>query len=266
MSKHSPELRLHCTMKLFLLYTIVLFFSCKTAFSESADPVNDKDTLHARQLMIVITNGWDSLRGNIYCFEKRKGKWVQLFNNAVVVGRNGLGIGKGIITVAIEGAPEKKEGDLRSPAGIFSIGKAFGYADEKNARWIKNPYIKATDTLICVDDMSSAYYNKLVNNDPHKSDWKSFEEMHRKDDAYKWGLFINHNAPNTIAGKGSCIFMHIWENDTTCTVGCTAMKEDNLLRILHWIDASLRPMLVQMPKSEYARLAAQYHLPVIRTN
>lgn len=90
--------------------------------------------------------------------------------------------------------------------------------------------------------------------------------MHRKDDAYKWGLFINHNAPNAIAGKGSCIFMHIWENDTTGTVGCTAMKEDHLLRILHWIDAGMHPLLVQMPKSEYAVLAAKFHLPAIHTN
>jgi len=249
-----------------LLYTIVFFISGKTAWCKSAAIASVKDSLHAQQLMVVITNGWDSLRGNIYCFEKRKGKWVQLFDNVVVVGRNGLGIGKGIITIAIEGAPEKKEGDLRSPAGIFTIGKAFGYADEQDTRWIKNPYIKATDTLICVDDMQSGHYNTLVNNDPAKSDWKSFEEMQRKDDAYKWGLFINHNAPNAAAGKGSCIFMHIWENESTGTVGCTAMKEDDLLRILHWIDASLHPLLVQVPKNGYARLAAQYHLPAIRVN
>ena len=160
-------------------------------------------------------------------------------------------------------APIKKEGDLKSPAGIFTIGAAFGYADHKDAQWIKTPYIKATDTLICVDDLRSAHYNTLVNNDPAKSDWQSFEEMHRKDDYYKWGLFINHNAPGTIAGNGSCIFMHIWENDHTGTTGCTAMAEDNLLKILRWIDASRHPLLVQIPKTAYAKLAAGYQLPQI---
>jgi len=61
-----------------------------------------------------------------------------------------------------------------------------------------------------VDDIHSAYYNTLVNNDPVKKTGIVFEYMHRKDDYYKWGLFINHNAGKPIAGKGSCIFMHIW--------------------------------------------------------
>ncbi len=245
----------------------ILFFPLggKAAWrgSKQENRTDGKDSLQVEQLMVVLTNGWDSLRGTIYCFEKRKGKWVQLFNNAVVVGSKGLGIGEGELKIDMKDVPIKKEGDLKSPAGIFTIGTAFGYADNKDAKWIKNPYVKATDTLICVDDLRSAHYNTLINNDPDKSDWNSFEEMHRKDDAYKWGLFINHNAPDAKAGKGSCIFMHIWENDSTGTVGCTAMAEGNLLRILHWINAAHHPLLIQITKMEYAMLAASFHLPEI---
>ena len=163
--------------------------------------------------------------------------------------------------MSVEGAPQKKEGDLKSPAGFFRFGTAFGYADAKDARWIKNRYIKATDTLICVDDLHSTYYNNLINPTLSKADYHSFEEMHRKDNAYKWGLFINHNSGQPEVGKGSCIFMHIWQNAHTGTVGCTAMREADLLRVLHWINAAKNPLLVQVPRAVYLQLQANYNLP-----
>ncbi|MDB4903654.1 MAG: L,D-transpeptidase catalytic domain [Mucilaginibacter sp.] len=217
----------------------------------------------AKQLMLVVTDGWNNLKGTIYCFEKHQDKWILKFSNSVVVGSKGMGIGDGLVSLSISNAPVKKEGDMKAPAGFFTIGTAFGYADYKDAKWIKNPYVKATDTLICVDDMHSAHYNTLVNNDPAKSDWNSFEHMHLKKEYYKWGLFINHNSPNVKPGVGSCIFMHIWENDHEGTAGCTAMTEANLLRILHWINAGDSPLLVQLPKKEYVKIRKEFDLPEV---
>ncbi|HEY2582512.1 MAG TPA: L,D-transpeptidase family protein [Mucilaginibacter sp.] len=217
----------------------------------------------SRQLMVVVTDGWNNLQGTIYVFEKNNDKWVLEFNNAIVVGSKGLGVGDGIVPLSIENAPIKKEGDMKSPAGFFTIGTAFGYANYEDAKWINNPYVKATDTLICVDDMTSAHYNTLINNDPAKSDYKSFELMHLQKDYYKWGLFINHNSGTVVPGDGSCIFMHIWGSDHSGTAGCTAMKEADLLRILHWIKAKDNPLLVQLPKDEYVKIRAEYGLPEI---
>jgi len=239
-----------------LIFTIVTYAICT-----AAPPKKLADSLNTKQLLIVVTDDWNSVGGTLYCFEKQNGKWVKQFSNLVVVGSKGLGLGEGIIPFTSDGAPQKREGDKKSPAGIFKIGTAFGYADKYQAQWIKNPYIKATDTLICVDDIKSAYYNKLINNEPAKSDWNSFERMHIK--YYKWGLFVDHNSNNPVSGMGSCIFMHIWENKNEGTDGCTAMKEKNLLRVLHWIDAAKHPLLVQFPKKEYLKLVSQYSLPVI---
>ena len=219
--------------------------------------------LPAKQLMVVLTDNWDTLQGKIYCFNKINDQWVLQFSNDVVVGAKGLGIGDGLLPVPIADAPVKKEGDNKAPAGIFTIGTAFGYADAKDATWIKNHYIKASETLICVDDMYSLYYNTLLKKDTVHSAYKSHEEMHLKKDYYKWGLFINHNAPKTVAGDGSCIFMHIWENSHQGTAGCTAMTEANLLRVLHWINALDNPLLVQLPRAQYVKLKAIYRLPEI---
>lgn len=230
----------------------------------SAAPFQSKltDSLNSKQLLIVVTNDWNSVGGTLYCFENFNGKWVKQFNNSMVVGKNGLGIGDGIIPVNLPDAPQKREGDKRSPAGIFKIGTAFGYADYAKTKWIKNAYIKATDTLICVDDSKSASYNKLVKNEPGKRDWNSFEHMHIK--YYRWGLFVDHNSNNPTPGMGSCIFLHIWENKNEGTDGCTAMKEKNILKVLHWIDAAKHPLLIQFPKSEYNKLASQFNLPLIK--
>jgi len=213
--------------------------------------------------MVVVTDGWNNLQGKLYAFSRVHHHWVLKFSNAVVVGKTGLAVGDGFVPLTIPGAPVKHEGDKKSPAGIFTIGTAFGYADKKDAAWIKNPYVRAFDTLICVDDMHSVNYNKLVAKDTAKADYNSFEYMHRKDNYYEWRLFINHNSTNTVPGDGSCIFMHIWENNHEGTVGCTAMTEHHILRVLHWINAKDNPLLVQLPRVEYRELRKVYGLPAL---
>lgn len=226
-----------------------------------SQPANRKpDT---RQLLVVLTDGWNTVKARLYGFGRRNGKWVLQFQNQAVVGRNGLGKGDGIVNINFDDVPVKKEGDGKSPAGIFSIGTAFGYAEEKDVKWIKNPYIRTFDTLICIDDIHSRDYNRLVNKDSIKTAFNSFEYMHRTDEYYKWGLFINHNTENTVPGDGSCIFMHIWKNNHTGTAGCTAMQEKNMLRIMYWINASDHPLLVQMPASEYKKWRRAYGFPAI---
>ena len=173
-----------------------------------------------------------------------------------------MGLGDGLVPIANDNVPIKKEGDLRAPAGFFSIGTAFGYATYKNAGWINNRYIMCTDTVICVDDVQSVNYNRIVQKDSATKDYKSHEDMLMKKNYYKWGLVVNNNL-NNIPGNGSCVFIHIWENDHEGTWGCTAMKEEDMVRVLHWIKSSENPLLVQLPKTEYIKFSAQYGLPEI---
>jgi D-alanyl-D-alanine dipeptidase len=244
--------------RLFILFTLPCLFSTAQGQTAPSTQINSK------QIMVVVTQGWGNLQGKLYAFSKLHHHWVLKFSNEIVVGKTGLAIGDGLVPLNIPGAPVKHEGDKKSPAGIFTIGTAFGYADKKDAAWIKNPYVRAFDTLICVDDLHSPNYNKLVAKDTAKADYNSFEYMHRHDDFYRWGLFINHNATKPVPGDGSCIFMHIWENNHEGTVGCTAMTESHILRVLHWINGKDNPLLVQLPVAEYGKLRKAYGLPAVK--
>lgn len=218
----------------------------------------------AQQLLVVVTCNWDTVPGTLYAFEKVNGTWVKQFSNPVVVGAKGLGIGDGIIPVNVTGAPVKKEGDMKSPAGIFAIGDAFGYGSKADAGFIKARYIQAKDTVICVDDAHSIYYNRIISADTARQhDWNSFEHMHLTKDYYKWGLFVQHNSPTAVPGHGSCIFMHIWGSSHEGTEGCTAMKEADILTLLHWINTAKKPLLVQLPVAEYTATATELKLPRI---
>ncbi len=222
----------------------------KGASARSPRFLPGEDTLKSRQLLIVLADHPDSTRATLYCFEKVNNKWVAQFSFPAVIGQKGI-------------SDDKSEGDLKSPAGIFSLGPAFGYADKKKAVWIRMPYIQATDTLICVDDASSHFYNQLADSKSLPGDWHSHEEMHRKDDAYAWGLFVQYNVNPIKSGLGSCIFLHIWENDHEGTAGCTAMEKVNLLKILGWIRSDKNPLLVQYPKDIYNKIAVKNNFPEI---
>jgi D-alanyl-D-alanine dipeptidase len=64
-----------------------------------------------------------------------------------------------------------------------------------------------------------------------------------------------------VKGQGSCIFFHLWRNEKTPTVGCTAMPEPILVELLAWLDPEKSPLLVQLPKKERQRAAREWGVP-----
>jgi D-alanyl-D-alanine dipeptidase len=162
--------------------------------------------------------------------------------------------GRGLHGDAIGEGPVKQEGDGRAPAGVFSLSSAFGYAPPEQAADVKLPYIQAVATLECVDDPRSAHYNRIVDRAAVENpDWKSSERMRRDDDQYRWGVVVDHNAQGA-SGRGSCVFLHIWEAPRKGTAGCTAMDLSSMEELLRRLDAKKRPMLVQAPQAEFERL------------
>ena len=221
----------------------------------------------ARQMILVTTANWDSVGGTLQRYERPSGKgaWKAVGEPVpIVVGKSGLAWGQGVYP-AQPGTPIKKEGDGKAPAGIYRIPSLFGYAAAPEATGFHLPYRQATDTLECVDDVNSRYYNRIVDRQKIKRvDWKSSEDMHRKDELYRWGAVVAHNSPRVRKSGGSCIFLHIGqtkEQGGAGTAGCTAMREPALLEVLRWLDPARKPLLVQLPQPEYQRLRQPWGLP-----
>ena len=206
------------------------------------------------QLLVVVTPDWDATNGTMQRYEQRWRRWRAVGDPInVVIGRTGLAWGRGLHSPM--NGPQKHEGDGKSPAGIYTLGSAFGF--EPSAQW-KLPYVPLRETTECVDDAASAFYNQVVERTA-ASDWKSSEKM-RSVLQYKWGVVVNHNTP-AFAGAGSCIFLHIWKGPQSTTAGCTAMAEDDLVTLLQWLDPGRSPRIVQLPRAEYDRLRRPWSLP-----
>ena len=91
-------------------------------------------------------------------------------------------------------------------------------------------------------------------------DWKSSEKMLAVGEQYDLGVFVAHNSERQ-AGGGSCIFLHIWKDADSPTVGCTAMARENIEKILTFLDAKKNPVLIQLPEDTYTQFQTKWKLP-----
>jgi L,D-peptidoglycan transpeptidase YkuD (ErfK/YbiS/YcfS/YnhG family) len=170
-------------------------------------------------------------------FEKTAQGWRQVGDEyPVSIGREGLG--------------KTREGDGKTPVGVYPLTAVYAPADERTAM----PFFLTHEDLICVDDARSRYYNRIVDRRYVKSDYQSFEKMLRPDGLYRLVVTVGYN-PKRLPGKGSCIFMHV-ANATRPTAGCVAMKEEVLRQIVRWLDPAKRPVIVierWLPSARFAR-------------
>lgn len=221
----------------------------------------------ARQMILVTTPDWNSVQGTLQRYERKKtsGAWRKAGDEIqIVVGRKGLAWGEGIHEKEVfqTEQPLKKEGDGKSPAGIFPLESVFGTTPRAEAAWLKMPYLQLEESTECVDDVNSGKYNQIV--DRYKVgvfDWKSSEKMLEVGEQYSWGVTVAHNSNPPERGKGSCIFLHIWKAPDSGTSGCTAMERSELETVLRWLDKKQNPVLVQLPATEIDRLGKTWKLP-----
>mgnify|MGYP002777908601 CR=1 FL=1 len=211
-----------------------------------------------RQLVMVTASDWNAPTGKLSFYEHTENGWRFLLKDIpVTLGKKGMAWGKGLHPAEWNVGTQKREGDGKSPAGIFRITSLFGYGDFDS----KMPYQKADSTLYCVDDAASVHYNRLVRSGEVTKDWESAETMRRNDHQYKLGAVVAYNTEPVMPGAGSCIFLHIWRSPGSGTAGCTAMTEVNLLSLLRVLDPAKNPTLIQMPEAEWQKVRSRYLLP-----
>jgi len=181
------------------------------------------------QLVLVRNDGSLPHISTVRAFEKKNGTWAPVLGPLrATIGRNGFAAAGG-----------KREGDGKTPAGIYSLGLVFGYPSTVTSAM---PYRRMTRQDIWVDDPASPDYNRLKKKGETKA--HSFEDMVLPDNRYKYGIVVEYNTNPVVPGQGSAIFIHIWKDENTATAGCVALSEENILKLIRWLEPAKKPLIV----------------------
>jgi len=125
----------------------------------------------------------------------------------------------------------KKEGDYKTPLGIFTIEELFFRKDRIKKPKTSLEVIEIKKSMGWCDDINHpSKYNQLIKiNNKIKH-----EKLRRNDNKYDLLIPISYNRKNPKVGLGSCIFIHLTK-DYKSTAGCIALKKKDFLIMLKLI-------------------------------
>ncbi|MFV5689840.1 L,D-transpeptidase family protein [Flavobacterium sp. ZT3R25] len=219
------------------LFLLAILFFCDTLKAQTNTTTiknalliaahNKSKLENSKQLLVVYNYQPESSTAFFVALEK-KDKWLVKYGPVKVgIGKNGF-------------APplNKREGDGKSPTGIFSLGKLYTYEKQLNTL-LENQQTTAEDKWI--DDPNSEDYNTYVKG---ATNAKSYENLLLKTDAYKYCMVIEYNMNPIIKGKGSAIFFHLAVKKPFFTAGCVAIDEENMKLMVNWLDPKRNPTII----------------------
>ncbi len=183
--------------------------------------------LECKQLLVTRVSGHKHHQAQVIALEKREGEWRESFGPfEAVIGTNGI-------------TEDKREGDGKTPVGLYPLLAVFGWKEHQVRHM---PFISIHGYLEAIDDPASRYYNQIVDcRLIHDPDWQSSEKMQEVGSPYEIGVVIGYNMPYPIAGKGSCIFLHVFQSIEAGTAGCIALPLQHVKRIAEWLRSDLSP-------------------------
>ncbi len=171
---------------------------------------------NAEQILVVAATGkttaWISMHER-----DSEGNLQQIMTTPGFIGKNGLG--------------KTREGDSKTPVGIFKFNCAFGIAPDPNCAI---PYTQVDNNIYWSGD-ANYKYNQLV-------DIRDYPNLNKSDSEhiidyvaeYVYCLNISYNDLGT-PGKGSAIFLHCFGTKKTWTGGCVAIPQDKMLTVMQTV-------------------------------
>lgn len=182
-------------------------------YNESPEWVSHlKAAENATQLAIVSgTHGSNA----IFSFhEKDGGTWREIVSCQAYIGKKGWG--------------KTREGDVKSPVGVYTFTEAFGILEDPGCPM---GYTQADDSHYWVGDSNSERYNTMVSTRDYDAfDPKESEHIIDYNPGYQYCLNISWNYDGT-PRKGSAIFLHCYTKNKF-TGGCVAIPEDDMRTVI----------------------------------
>jgi L,D-peptidoglycan transpeptidase YkuD (ErfK/YbiS/YcfS/YnhG family) len=133
------------------------------------------------------------------------------------IGKNGL-------------SSNKKEGDLTTPKGLFSLKKLYFRKDRVGLPKCNIDKKIIEKNMAWCDNASHNKYNEEIQ--IYTKNYK--ERLYRADNKYNYIITISYNYKK-IPNKGSAIFIHLTD-DYKPTAGCIAIKNKDFEILLKLID------------------------------
>jgi len=161
---------------------------------------------------LVLVRYLGKTAAEVSMWEKQDNAWNELFTCEGQVGKNGVG--------------KEKEGDNKTPLGVFGLSVPFGTLPDPGCAI---PYTQLQESHYwCGDDTA---YNRFVDlrETPHDCQGEHLIEY----PDYKYALFIEYNK-ECILGKGFAIFFHCFGKNPY-TAGCVAIDEPYMKTVLQHV-------------------------------
>ncbi|MFO1183175.1 MAG: L,D-transpeptidase family protein [Bauldia sp.] len=239
--------RVRATLPMGVRVIACIYLGAAPALAADACP---EPLASATRLALVTTPAMAAVSAEMERFERVSpaAPWRRIGERwPVAVGLTGVGWGWSFAQYARPGEPLKKEGDKRTPAGFFRLGRPFGF----DPAALRNYLRLEKDQAFCVDDLRSPAYNTIV---PRAAagPGTSGETMWTVS-LYRRGIAVDFPTNRAAAG-GSCIFVHIWRSWENGTVGCVALAEPNVAELQAWASAA-ETVLGVIPAAARARFA-----------
>ena len=165
---------------------------------------------NANQLVIVAqvgvkTTAWISMHNR-----DANGNWQQIMSTPGFIGQNGLG--------------KTKEGDKKTPVGVFRFNRAFGIAENPGC---KVPYTQVDENFYWSNDPNCKYNQFVSIKDFPELNKNVAEHLIECEPEYTYALNISYNEQGT-PGKGSAIFLQCFGINKTYTGGGIAIPVENM--------------------------------------
>lgn len=178
-----------------------------------------------RQLIKVTSASPADTYARFVAYRRVRGRWFKVFGPWTArVGYNGI-------------APpgKKREGDGRTPSGIYGFSFFFGVRPNPGVAF---RFRHAFGYNVWDDDPSSPRYNEWV--DERTANPGVDPEPMDQTPAYDYAAVIAYNTAR-VPGRGSAIFLHVGTDSPTA--GCVSLPVGKLLRVLRWLKPDRSPRI-----------------------
>jgi len=181
------------------------------------------------QLLVVFNKAPENETAILVAMEKKGKHWTMVSAPMTAgIGRKGF---------AAPGV--KREGDRKSPTGLFLLGQLFCYEKKVETQM---PHIQTTPEDKWIDDPNSPDYNQHVRGTTQAA---SFEKLLLNGNDYRYCMVIEYNTNPVIKGNGSAIFLHLAEGENiNPSSGCVVLTQKDMEELLKWMNPKLNPSIL----------------------